>query len=291
MPNQVVLDVAQFQQILQTMQGQSQAVLAAAGAASTSRSSGTQGFSDANRILNRPACFGSTSHDSDLGSWLDWAHAFKAWLIFADPQYEIELQAIESNLDVENPTMPAETAERSRRLYAILSSLLQHKPKMLLRQVPDRNGYETWRQLVNIYAPRSKVRGLALLNAIMSFPPFVKSKTTREQVDGLDRLAQEYERVSGTAVNADILLGTLLRVLPAHLRNHIQLQMKSDTSYEQVKQFILTYEVTTSNWSASKVQQSLGIGPSGDPSASDPAPMDVDRAARVMVVEKVVELL
>ncbi|CAE7399020.1 unnamed protein product [Symbiodinium sp. CCMP2592] len=134
---------------------------------------------------------------------------------------------------------------------------------MLLRQVPNRNGYETWRQLVNIYAPRSKVRGLALLNAIMSFPPFVKSKTTREQVDGLDRLAQEYERVSGVAVNPDILLGTLLRVLPAHLRNHIQLQMKSDTSYEQVKQFILTYEVTTSNWSASKVQQSLGIGPSG----------------------------
>ncbi|CAE7242878.1 unnamed protein product [Symbiodinium sp. CCMP2592] len=176
--------------------------------------------------------------------------------------------------------MPAETAERSRRLYAILSSLLQHKPKMLLRQVPNRNGYETWRQLVNIYAPRSKVRGLALLNAIMSFPPFVKSKTTREQVDGLDRLAQEYERVSGVAVNPDILLGTLLRVLPAHLRNHIQLQMKSDTSYEQVKQFILTYEVTTSNWSASKVQQSLGIGPSGDHSASDPVPMDVDRVAK-----------
>ncbi|CAE7292356.1 unnamed protein product [Symbiodinium sp. CCMP2592] len=151
---------------------------------------------------------------------------------------------------------------------------------MLLRQVPNRNGYETWRQLVNIYAPRSKVRGLALLNAIMSFPPFVKSKTTREQVDGLDRLAQEYERVSGVAVNPDILLGTLLRVLPAHLRNHIQLQMKSDTSYEQVKQFILTYEVTTSNWSASKVQQSLGIGPSGDHSASDPVPMDVDRVAK-----------
>ena len=127
------------------------------------------------------------------------------------------------------------------------------------------------------------MRGLALLNTIMSFPAFSKDRTIREQVDGLDRVAQEYERVSGLAVSPDIMLGTLVRVLPAHLRNHIQLQMNQDTTYEMLKQFVLSYEVTTSSWSTSKIQQSLGVGssPQGPPPGGDTGgPMDVDRVSK-----------
>ena len=203
--------------------------------------SSTSGFADANKILTRPTSFGSASHEHDLTAWVDWSHAFKCWLVFAEAAFEAELQALESNLNipVKIESLPEPTAERSRRLYAILSSLLQHKPKALLRQVPNRCGFEVWRQMVNIYAPKSKMRSMALLNAIMSYPAFEKSKTLREQLDGMERVAAEYERVSGRAIDPHVMLGTLLRCLPQAIKQHVQLSMDESSTYESVRQYVL----------------------------------------------------
>ena len=292
-PTAMQINSAQFSMMMENMRLASQAVLAAAGNMNERRApiaSSTSGFSDANRILNRPASFGSTSHDHDCASWPDWSHAFRSWLIFAEGMYETELKVVEDNLSVVQniATMPAASADRSRRLYAILASLLQHRPKAMLRQVEGRCGYETWRQLVNSYAPRSKVRGLALLNAIMTLPSFTKDKTMREQIDGLERIAQEYEKVSGSPISPDILLGTLIRVLPQQLRSHIQLQMTEKSTFTDVKQYCLAYEVTTSTWSAAKVHQSLGVvAPPPAPASDGPVPMDIDQiAAQVMALTK-----
>ena len=47
--------------------------------------------------------------------------------------------------------MAVETKMRSLKLYAILSSLLRFKPKNLLKQVIDKNGFEVWRQLLSYF--------------------------------------------------------------------------------------------------------------------------------------------
>ena len=152
-----------------------QAAVSALSQASSSKHS--LGFADANEILNRLASFGSASHDHDLSVWHDWSHSVRTWLVFADQAFETELQAVESNLDkpVVMSGMNEETAGRSWRLCAILGSLVLHKPKVIVRQVAERSGFEAWRQLVNVYAPKSKVRSLALLKALMGLPAFVKS--------------------------------------------------------------------------------------------------------------------
>ena len=215
-----------FDAIMRQMMERTQAAVNALSQASSSKSS-SLGFADANKILNRPSSFGSASHDVDLSTWHDWSHSFCAWLVFADQAFEAELQSLESNLDkpVVMSGMSEETAARSRRLCALLGSLVSHKPKAIVRQVADRSGFEAWRQLVNVYAPKSKVRSLALLNALMGLPAFNKTKTLREQIEGLERIATEYQRVSGSMPGEDILLGTLLRCLPSQVRSHIQLQM------------------------------------------------------------------
>ena len=80
--------------------------------------------------------------------WQEWLHGFKSWLIliFADSQFEAELQEIDGNLNraLRLSDMTAEAQARSTRLYAILASLLKAKPRSVLRQIQDRNGCETY---------------------------------------------------------------------------------------------------------------------------------------------------
>ncbi|CAE7877304.1 unnamed protein product, partial [Symbiodinium necroappetens] len=225
--------------------------------------SSTQGYSDANRILRRPDEFGSANFDYDLAVWQEWLHGFKSWLVFADAKFESELQEIDGNLNrvLRLSDMSAEAQARSTRLYAIFASLLKAKPRSVLRQIEDRNGYEAYRQLTAIYAPKSKARSLALMNALVQMPSFSKEKTLREH----------------------------LACLPAQIRSHLQLQMTESTSYAEVRQYLLAYETTTTQWSTTKVQQSLGViaPPPADPNAQDPVPMDL---SRMSVLQMVAEL-
>ena len=119
-----------------------------------------------------------------------------------------------------------------------------------------------------------RVRAMALLNAVMAYPVFEKSKTLREQVDGLERVCGEYERVSGRAIDPNVMLGSLMRCLPQAIRQHVQLSMTEASTYESVRSYILAYEITTTSWSVTKVHQSLGIV---DPPVNpDVVPMEVD---------------
>ena len=137
----------------QALQASAEAMCAA-----SIRSSG--GFAEANKVLKYPEPFGSENHDGDVLAWHDWCHGFKAWIIFAQPEYDTELELIEES--VEQEVSLAETAAKTRmrslKLYAILSSFLRFIPKNLLKQVVDNNGLEVWRQLLHIFSPRTKAR-------------------------------------------------------------------------------------------------------------------------------------
>ena len=223
------LDMAQMQMLMAQMVETAQAAAQAAQAAVArpSSSSGTAGFADANKILNRPTEFGSAVHDNDVAQWAEWSHSFRTWLVFADHEYETDLKIVEENLNtpVDLSTADAARVARSQRLFAILASVLRAKPKAILRQVSDKSGLEVWRVLTNTFAPRTKFRGLALLNALMSLPTFTKDRSLREQIQGLERVAEEYRKVTNNSPGEHVMLGTLVRCLPHALRQHVQLQM------------------------------------------------------------------
>ena len=51
----------------------------------------------------------------------------------------------------------------------------------------------------------------------------------------------------------------MLKAIPKALQSHVHLRMDASATYEDVKNLVLSYEVSTTNWSAARVQQELGL--------------------------------
>ena len=80
-----------------------------------------------------------------------------------------------------------------------------YRPLEPSKEVPESNGVEVWRQLCGLYSPRAKSRSFGILSALMADPPFVREETVLEQIQGLERITDEYRRASGSDVSDDIL--------------------------------------------------------------------------------------
>ena len=108
------------------------------------------------------------------------------------------------------------------------TGILRGKLLRLPRQTSERNGFEVWRKLVQLFSPKTKSRSISLLAALMNIPAFsLKDKTLMDQILGLERLRTEYMRSSGTDVADDLMLSILVKSLPKALQTHIQLQIQS----------------------------------------------------------------
>ena len=123
----------------------------------------------------------------------------------------------------------------------------------------DRNGFETWRQLCQLFEPRTKSRSISLLQALMSFPNFDTTRTLLEQIQSLERIREENQRTSGASPSDDIMTSTLLRLLPKRIQQHLHLQMTSASDYASVRQMVLSYEVASSTYSTGRIHAELGV--------------------------------
>ena len=245
-----------------------------------SKSDGKQKFGEASKIIKQPDHFGSEDVDLDQRTWRDFLLNFKSWLFYADSKFESELKFVEEHpkVSIELSKLNGEEQSRALQLYSIFTGVLRGKPLRLLRQQEDRNGLEVYRELLQQFQPSSKSRALSLLSAYMQAPAFVKEKTLHEQVLGLERLRSEYQRCAGENVSDDLALSILVRCLPTHIRQHVQLQMSDSTTYDSIRSYVMSYEVVTSSWSTSKVHNELGVvGSYASPAAnSGPSPMEID---------------
>ena len=213
-------------------------------------------------MVQCPKEFGSAVSSDDQTSWSDFAFAFKQWVFFEPDFKHIEEHPVVAVTFHESPAGLA-SQERARKLYLILGCILKHRPLKVLRQVPNNNGLEAWRQLGSIYMPRTKGRSLALLGAIMQFPAFGRDCSMLEQVQTLERLADEYTKSAGHDVAPDILLSTLVRVLPKEIQRHVHLTMGEDASYAQVREQVLANERISSAWSRDRDIADIGASSLG----------------------------
>ena len=253
--------------ILQAVQQSAQAAAAAAQALKEANERRSNGFGEASKVVQCPKEFGSLNSADDQTAWSDFSFTFRQWLFFADPAFESDFKHIEENPSLVvaflgNP-LGAASKERSKKLYSILAGTLKQRPLKVLRQVDGANGLEVFRQLSALYAPRTKGRSLALLNALMSYPQFSKDRSTLEQVQNLEKLADEYRRSSGHDISDDILLSTLIRVLPKNVQQHVQLTMKESSTYAEVREQVVAHERISCSWTRDKVLQDLGATPIG----------------------------
>ena len=268
---------AHTQTLSAAQQAQATTAASSAAAGGTGKGEGRSFFSEASKVIRMPDPFGESDQEQDCRKWSEFVLGFKAWLFFADPAYEEDFKLVESSSESPTATTHPRLFEdagkaRSRQLYSILAGLLRHRPALILKGVSDRDGFTVWHQLVTVHAPRSKARGLAILNTLMQHPGFSKDKTLREQIAGLERLSQEYVRVSSKDVGDEIMLGTLLRVLPGHIRSQMQVQLSETSTYRELREKVLAYESVSTTWSSQRVSLELGVESS---SHGGPAPMDI----------------
>ena len=122
----------------QILNAVTQAAQAAADAAKALREANEQaranrsGFSEASKVVRCPAAFGNANSTEDQSQWLDFALAFKQWLCYAEPGFENDLKHVEEHLGVvvvfTSTEVGVASETRSKKLYAILSGLLLHRP-------------------------------------------------------------------------------------------------------------------------------------------------------------------
>ena len=273
------------EQLQQVVQAVFQAAQAAATAAKTmeetlNKRSGNGRFGEASKVIRMPDCFGvENDHDAEQSKWPEFSMGFKAWLYYAESQYEKKLTYVEDNVKGAQPLsgMNSDSKIRAEQLYSILTGLLRGRPLKILRNVSERNGYEVWRQLVVQYSPKTKGRAISVLSAFMNFSAFDKSKTFLEHIQSLERVRTEYRKVSGIDIGDDLQLSVLVRCLPKYLQQHIQLPLTESSTYQNVRDAVLSHETGTQSWSEKKVLTELGVvGSYATGGASGPAPMEVD---------------
>ena len=237
-------------------------------------------FNEAGKVVSKPEPYGTDDIEQDISKWTEFYDGFRAWLLYADPEYETSLDHLESNTatPVDISTMDGPQVSRARQLYSILIGSLKGKPLRILKGVSNRNGFEAWRQLLAQYQPRTRARSISLLSALMNFPVFNKSQTILEQVQGFERLRAEYRKSSGVDLADDVSLSILVRCLPKHLQQHMQLQLTESSTYGSIRSLVIAYEQTTSSWTDKRIYSEVGVFTGAVTSYGNPgdlAPMEI----------------
>ena len=257
-----------------------QAVSAALASQSSSSSSGGLFSGDSSqllKLLSKPQSFDPSSREQDIAMWREWSWSFEQYLASLDSHYPDELKVIRGNLRTEIDQSVQDDKERQRGtfLYGLLSGVLKQRPLMQLKQVPNSNGFEAYRQLISANEPQNKNRSMSLLAAIMSWQQFNNKTSLLSQIMRLDGAFLEYERL-GSKLDDELKAAILLRSVAGQLRTWLQLQVSETKTYSNVREHILAYERSTSKWTEQMV---LGNDLSLNSSKDTSEPMDVDRVA------------
>ena len=226
------------------------------------KGSSASGLESASRILKNPDVF---SGDNPL-EFMSWKSLFESWLTFGDARYGDILSKVESMKDP--PKFESYTEEQktlSTRFFAILSSYLRGRCSALVRSHNKvKDGFGLWYSLCHEYVPSTKQRSLSLAQALSSFPNFNSKLTLLENILQYEQLVSSYETSSGSVYPPDLKTATLIRCAPGKVRDHIQLSLKEDSTYSDVREALLSFDRVTRGFSAESIMKQLTYESSAD---------------------------
>ncbi|CAE7286480.1 unnamed protein product [Symbiodinium sp. CCMP2592] len=242
-----------LQALIGNLSAAAQALASAAGTGST------RSYDSAAKLVKSPDVFAPKSLEEEVSQWPDWSFSFKVFVGFIDPTYAEELKKVELA-----PPNPADYTvgerERSTKLYAILASYLRNRPLKLLKSEGSPDGYSVWRRLFEELEPSSRTRGLAMAQALVSFPQMTKGTSILDYLLTYEKLVAEYEKLSeGKPYDENLKIGTVLNGLPNELRKHILIGLTPTTKYADIRKKLLGYERSTQSWNAENILQSFNM--------------------------------
>ena len=203
-------------------------------------------------------------YDNDEKNWLEFRFKLENYLTLVD---ETLLLNAESQLVANLPTGTEESAVTirtlSHTLYALLATLTTGRSLRLVQRVPNRNGFEAWRQMAAENAPKTAGRRFAMLQAVlqpgMSDNPAKFEETSKSWEHQVDI----YENLSSTKLDDDVKISVVLREYPQKLRDHLLVNsQQSESDNNKLRAIIQAYLNTNKTWIVNDFRETV--------------PMDVD---------------
>ena len=249
-------------QAVQAMQQQQTTVSGSAGSSPQGQSSSSIDWS---KLISKPPTFEFSSMEEEIKAFRDWSWQLVQYLTAIDSGFEPELRALldDPSKALDMQSAGSETRQRSGKLYGLLASLVRNKALSVIRSVSVGDGYEALRQLTLALRPSNNNRGLALLQALTSWPQFQMNQQIQPQLLRLEEVFEE-ARKAGSEVPDQLKQAVLLKAVTGQLKTHLNLNIEANTKYSDLREQVLRWDRGQQKWSGLIVPD-------------DPYPMDINR--------------
>ena len=202
--------------------------------------------------LPLPPKFSGKPHE-----WEEWSWTFKAYLSMFDAQAaafmdqheldpdEVTDEDLAVNVQDELGGLAVDreaTARRvtfSRKLHYLLANLTTESARLTVRQNYESNGFETWRRLVKKYSLPDATRHVSLLTQLLDFK--FNPQNFEQDFNTWETFKVKYEKQTGTELPDSVLVATLLNKTSGPLQQHLRLNARNLTTYEDIRATILEY--------------------------------------------------
>ena len=206
-------------------------------------------------------------YDNDEKTWLEFRFKLENYLTLVDERYVALLLNAESQPVANLPTGTEESAVTirtlSHTLYALLATLTTGRSLRLVQRVPNRNGFEAWRQMAAENAPKTAGRRFAMLQAVLQPGMSDNPAKFEETWKSWEHQVDIYENLSSTKLDDDVKISVVFRECPQKLRDHLLVNSQQfESNYNKLRAIIQAYLNTNKTWIVNDFRAT--------------APMDVD---------------
>ena len=200
-------------------------------------------------------------YDNDERTWLEFRFKLENYLTLVDEKYVQLLHDAESQPVANLPTGGDETSVTirtlSHTLYALLATLTTGRSLRLVQRVPNRNGFEVWRQLVAENAPKTAGRRFAMLQAVLQPGMSNNPAKFEETWKSWEHQVEVYENLASSKLDDDVKISVVLREAPQKLRDHLLVNSQQfESDYNKLKAIIQAYLNTNKTWIANDFRES-----------------------------------
>lgn len=254
------------------------ATMAATAASSVAEKLGVKsmssGMESAAKVLKNPDVF----NGEDPTSFMSWKLTFETWMSYGDERFGDLLGKVERMTNA--PVYSAYDSEQksmANKFFAILSSYMRGRTSALVRSVAsdEKDGFRLWYELCKEYLPSSKQRTLSLAQTLAQYPSFNSKSSMLEQILNFAQLVGQYEASSGNVYPGDLKAATILQCSPTRVREYLQLSLKEESTYSDIREALLAYERVTKGYTSEQLLKQVQTTPD-----SEATPMEVDRITK-----------
>ena len=143
----------------------------------------------------------------------------------------------------------------ARQMETLLIHLCEGRALAIVRGAPDHNGLEAWRPLHEWYQPKTRSRGLALLNEILGWDFGTKEQFLQRMKDW-ENATLEYNRTASAPLQEEVLVAVLISRSPKEVRTYLHVPVREETArLSHVRQLLHDNPRAGKAWKAPRTEE------------------------------------